>query len=149
VEAGLDPRPLAGRGVDGQRPVRQLGTLAHAWQPEPGGLNRRIEPAAVVADRHVDRVLVLEDLDNRAAGLAVLGRVRQRLLNDPVDRCLELQGIAVVGGGAPRRDLDADIDRQALGGELLGQRVDRRFGAELFDVRGPQVGDEPAQVGDV
>ena len=67
MEAGLDPRAFPGGGVHGHRPVEQLGGLVHAWQPQTGGLDRGIEPAAVIADRHVDRVLVLEDLNNRAA----------------------------------------------------------------------------------
>ncbi len=57
--------------------------------------------------------------------------------------------LSVNRGAAPGWQLYVDVDRHALGGELLGERVDRRLGAELVDVRGPRVGDDPTEVVDV
>ena len=47
------------------------------------------------------------------------------------------------------REVDADVDLDAVAGGAFGERFDRCLRAELVERRGAQVGDQRAEVGDV
>jgi hypothetical protein len=118
--------------VDGDGSAEQLGALAHAEQSESARLDGRVKPVAVVSDGYVDRLVALDDLDHRSVCQTVLGRVRQRLLHDSVDRGPKIGGMAGDRTAAFVGALDADIDRETLGFKSLGQNSDCRLGAELL-----------------
>jgi hypothetical protein len=77
----------------------------------------------------------------------VVGGVHERLLDDAVNRRVETGGI--VAGIAATWKVNADIDDQTLGRELLRQRGDRPFAAQLVEVGRSQIGDDRPQLGDI
>ena len=75
---------------DAERPAGQGDPLVHAEQPEAAALSAGVESLTVVL--HFDRQLavVLSDQYADGVGAGVLGDVRERLLQQPVDGGLHL-----------------------------------------------------------
>ena len=94
------------------------------------------------------RVGVLADFDHGPVGVAVFGGVGQRLLDDPVDRGLELGGVARRFAALLVGELDRAVDLQAVAARAFAQRGERGLEAELIQCGRPQIGDERAEVGD-
>ena len=87
-----------------------------------------------------------DDLDLDAAGLRVLGDVRQRLLHEPVDSGLEIRREPGFLGA----EVDVDLDVEALGRrDAIGEALDRRLQSELVERGGAQLGDQRAQLLDL
>ena len=101
---------------------------------------------AIVADGHVDRVVALADLNYRSMRETVLGRVRQGLLRDAVDRGLKVGGAALDRTAAFLGQLDADIDRETFAFKSLGQGFDRCLRAELVYSRRSQTAMSPRRI---
>ena len=80
---------LPRRRFDLHPAAREADALAHADQSEAVAGACGGEPTAVIGHGDVDHAVSLDDRDGDALRLRVLGDVRQRLLNDAVDRCLE------------------------------------------------------------
>ncbi len=116
--------------------------------PNPSVSTSGSKPSPSSRTVRCDRRGLLADLDDRALGLPVLGGVGQRLLDDPVERRLELGRVA--------SGLAALLDRRARrsyrppdrGGRSARQPLERGLDAELVQRRWAQVGDQRTQVGD-
>jgi hypothetical protein len=106
-----------GPGRDLERAPEERDTLAHADEPV-AGLRGRCRPAPGAVVHHVDRhrVGVSPDANVRAGRSGVLERIRQRFLNDPVDRELKCRRQVVV------RALDRELDGEAGGTHGRGER---------------------------
>ena len=106
---------------------------------------RRREPApcgaaAVVGDLDLDGVALVADDDLRARAGGVLGRVGERLLDDPV------RGEVDAAGERGRLALDPQLDRLAGVAGARGERVDVREARRRGRV-GVRRADEPAELG--
>ena len=134
--------PPSGRGLDLQAAAQRLASLAHAVEPEALAGRGSIEAATVVGDDDADRVSIVVDGDGDPGSGAVLGGVRQRLLDDPVDRGLEI-GI----GHALRPEPDGDVDLEVDPARAVGERAQRRLEPQLVERGRTQVVDERAQPG--
>ena len=100
--------PAPGPDVD-VRGFRRAARRAPASPParSPCTRRRRVEPGAVVAHGHDDRFAARRaTVDDRAPRAAVLARVVQRLLDDPVDRDLALGIACAVGADEVHVDVD-------------------------------------------
>ena len=84
VAVTVVPWPTAETTV--QRPAEELGPLAHPEQPESAGARRESKPAPSSRTTTVTRAVVGRDRHDGARRVAVLARVGQRLLDDPVER---------------------------------------------------------------
>ena len=91
---------------------------------------------------------VLPGFDHRSGGVAVLGGVGQRFLDDPVDRGLKLRGVARRFAALLVGELDRAVDLQAVTARAFAQRRERGGETELIQRGGAQIGDERAEVGD-
>ena len=66
-----------------------------------------------------------DDLDDSARGMAVLGRIGQRFLDDPVHRELELLCVPLGCSPAVVRELDGRIDDKSCAGHSFCEGLDR------------------------
>src|SRR6266404_6226115 len=95
-------RPAAGRALERERAAQHLHAILNAAQPEVSPLHAhvllarqhplRLEAAAVVRDGQGDRQAPPLDAHALPRGARVPVAVRERLLQDPVDRDLRGQG---------------------------------------------------------
>ena len=133
-------KPPAGAPADVERPAVERDALAHPDEPVPAiAVMARGGPAAVVADLDLHRACLVahEHASPRPAG--VLGRVRQRLLDDPVGGKID------AGRERDRLALHAQLDAQAAVAGAVGERL-HRGEAGLRRVR-LAVGAAPARAG--
>ena len=73
--------------------MEKFDALAHPAHPEPACAGAGVKPAAVIADAQHDRRPGLGKFEHRTFGMTVLGGVCHRLLDDPIDRGLQLGGL--------------------------------------------------------
>ena len=138
-------------------PADELGALTHAAHAEPAleAIAARAEPlgvrkpAAVVGDRRLEYAVALGYAHHRPARFGVAAHVRQRLLNDAVDRALELgvqppNGVDILAGPLAEVDLDhrvQSVDRLRAARE----RLQRGGETEVVERGGPELGNQVAQ----
>ena len=104
--------------------MQQFDALAHAQQAKSGRAMGWIEPITIVTDTELNSAFVLPGFDHRPRGVAVLGGVGQRLLDDPVDRALELRGVPGWLAALLKRQLDRAVDPQAMTARPCAERCD-------------------------
>ena len=86
-QVGVYVRALAWAGFNDQMPTSCLDTMSHTVQSVAGGGNSLdIKTPAVVADFDDDVVIVVAQRDVCMRGVGVFTHVRERLLDQPVDR---------------------------------------------------------------
>ena len=101
----------------------------------------RVESAAVVLDHGLDPSIDARDEHAHPLGTSMLDHVRERLLDDPVDRRLDLERQPL----ADRAGLEVDGDAGLLA-EALRQALERRQEPEVVEHLRPQLDREPAHV---
>ena len=137
------------RRLDAQLSATERDPLAHSEQPEALVAGGGVEAVAVVLDGDRDCGSGLLDSHPRMRGARMLDDVRQRLLDQAVDRGLELRGKArclfpaVVGEIEVERDVEATPRSNAV-----HQDLDRGANAELIQRRRAQLGDQALKAGD-
>src|SRR5262245_9560125 len=99
TEADPEGGAAAGAGAGGEGAADRGGALAHVEQPLAGGIARRLEPVAVVVERHEAVDAAPRDQEQRLARARVLARVREPFLDDAEDLDLLV-----------RRELHAGVD---------------------------------------
>ena len=150
TRAKLDPDARAGVAGDDRAACRRPARRARACptRPKPsrglGGVEaaRRRRRLSTSIDRRP-----VHDLIATRSARGVLGDVRQRLLDEPVD-AVSSSGRAA----APRRvaELDVGLDLEPLDAATRSrERLDRRRQAELVERGRAQLGDQRAQVRDL
>ena len=116
---------MARRRAQLERATEHLGPLAHPGQPEAAPVGgRRVEAGSPVGDDQLQPVLDGPQPDLDLAPTGVPGRVRQRLLQGPVERDLDRQPDLVW------RRVDAQADRGpglplVIADRPLGDLLDR------------------------
>src|SRR5439155_20256795 len=123
--AGHD-RASPGRRADSERGAHAARAVAH--DPEAVALGTLPDARAVVAHRDGDSIVVLE-LDRDAARLAVLDRVADRLLGDPVE-------VRRAGGVLDRNrsladEMAVDVRKQVVLRRQLAQRAHQPAGTHV------------------
>ena len=78
-------RALAGRAAQLDGPAQLADALLDAAQPEPRPAGVGIEADAIVAHRHLERVVACADADADVTRARVTHAVGQRFLNDAID----------------------------------------------------------------
>src|SRR5262245_17498539 len=76
---------LAGAARERNRSAQLAHTLLDPAQSEPPGATLRIQPDAVVTDRHVDAVVVRAHADTNGGRARVTHTIGQRLLHDAIN----------------------------------------------------------------
>ena len=127
--------------LDPEVAAEERDALAHALEAEPVlSRPRGVEPAPVVLDHGRHRAGRPGQHDADRVRLGVLGDVRQRLLDDAVERGLDL------GGSRPTpRRLEVDRDARLLG-EALREPLERGDEPEVVERFRPQLDGQPANV---
>lgn len=144
-QRGNHGRAPAGRRVDHERPVRELDAFAHRGETDPPALQELAGLAGVEA------LAVVDDLDAElAAGrlhgnrdrdrVRVLGRVRQRLLDDAVG-----QGFQILWDLAARPARELRVD-QVVAPEPVDRLPKRRDQAALLQKRRTEPGHQPPEI---
>ena len=164
--------PCSGARAHSSSPPTQLGALAHAGHSEPSlqPVAARAEPrrvgqaAPIVGHRRVDRPVACDHANHRLRRLCVTADVRERLLDDSVDRALEL-GVQPPGAVFPFRgrcrgsvlrvvgnaaEVDLRLDFQPVDRlRAPGERLERGRQPEIVERRRAQLGDQVAQAVDL
>src|SRR3990172_5056638 len=139
-----DIRAGAGPGGDLKPRVDEVGPLPHPLEPDPGGAvgaREDLEPAAIVPDG-LDQLRRPElELDGGGPRGGMLGDVADRLLQDAEER--RLHRTVEAAGLAAHLEAEADARRGQTG---LGEVAQGRDQPEVVERRGPEIGDDPADL---
>ena len=128
-----------------ERAVQECCAVAHPEHPKPFGPSHGIKAGSIVAGAHFDRSRSFYYLDHAARGAAVLDRVGQRLLDNPVHRELQLARMTLSCSPAFVSELDGRVDDQSVGAHPFCERFDRRLGSELVEDRRAEFCDQRAK----
>ena len=132
-------------GVDStcSRPPTSADALAHADETERVRARRgRVEARAVVLDHGDDGAVLALQEDADALGAGVLDDVRQRLLDDAVERRLDLGRQPLVA----ELRLEVDLRGRVCSRNVSAEPLDGRHEPEVVERRRAQLDREPADV---
>jgi hypothetical protein len=141
-EARSDRGAGARGGFDPDRAVEQPDPLAHTHQTESSGVGPRVKSIAVIANDELDRGRALRGFDYGSLRVAVLDRIGQRLLDDPVDRSLKLGRLPCQLAALLVGEIERGVDLEAVATRPFAKRFDRRFEAQVNHRCGAQVCDQ-------